>query len=165
MILAKKMAGDLGQELKSSSPALVHDMGKGILSAVEAVFCGVPDFICHSHFLRDIGKDLYEKEYGIIRNRLKKHKIWTLLRQELKTLQKIVDDDPQLVCALANGIEGGGLDPEMLERMPALAGYAMIHWSLDTSQLDGCGFIIRRLLKLKSGLNRAFSGFQKPVVR
>jgi hypothetical protein len=120
--------------------ALVHDMGKGILSAVEAVFPGVPDFICHFHFLRDIGKDLFEKEYGIIRNRLKKHKIRTLLRQKLKALKKIVDDDPQLVCTLANGIGGGGFDPEMMEKMPAIAAYAMIHWALDTSQLDGCGF-------------------------
>jgi hypothetical protein len=28
----------------------------------------------------------------------------------------------------------------MMEKMPAIAAYAMIHWSLDTSQLDGCGF-------------------------
>ncbi|MES0385829.1 MAG: hypothetical protein ABUJ98_14740, partial [Hyphomicrobium sp.] len=37
--------------------ALVHDMGKGILKAVATVFPEVPDFICHFHFLRDIGKD------------------------------------------------------------------------------------------------------------
>jgi len=120
--------------------ALVHDMGKGILSAVEAVFPGVPDFICHFHFLRDIGKDLFENEYGTIRSRLKKHKIRALLRQKLRSLQQTVDDDRQLVCALANGIEAGGLDPEMMEKMPALATYAMIHWALDTSQFDGCGF-------------------------
>jgi hypothetical protein len=120
--------------------ALVHDMGKGILSAVETVFCGVPDFICHFHFLRDIGKDLFEKEYSIVRNRLKKHKIRTLLRQKLKTLKKIVDADPQLVDTLANGIGGGGLDPAMMEKMPAPAAYAMIHWAFDTSLLDGCGF-------------------------
>lgn len=34
---------------------LSHDMGKGILAAVAAVFPGAPDFICHFHFLRDIG--------------------------------------------------------------------------------------------------------------
>lgn len=42
---------------------LVHDMGKGILAAVEEVFPGIPDFIFH--FLRDIGKDLFGKEYKI----------------------------------------------------------------------------------------------------
>ena len=38
--------------------ALVHDMGVGIVAAVEDVFPGVADFICHFHFLRDVGKDL-----------------------------------------------------------------------------------------------------------
>ena len=54
--------------------ALVHDMGKGILSAVNTVFKGIPDFICHFHFLRDIGKDLFDKDYAIIRKRLKRIK-------------------------------------------------------------------------------------------
>jgi len=51
--------------------ALVHDMGKGILSAIGQVFPGKPDFICHFHFLRDIGKDLMEDDYKKIRDRLK----------------------------------------------------------------------------------------------
>ena len=56
--------------------ALVHDMGKGILAAVEEVFPGVPDFICHFHFLRDTGKDLFGKEYKIVFDRLKKHGLY-----------------------------------------------------------------------------------------
>ena len=118
--------------------ALVHDMGKGILSAVEAVFKGIPDFICHFHFLRDIGKDLFEKEYAIIRNRLKKHKIRPLLRQKLKALGKIVDE--LAVYTLANGIDSGRIDPAVMEKTPAAAAYAMVHWTLDTSELDGYGF-------------------------
>jgi hypothetical protein len=120
--------------------ALVHDMGKGILSAVAAVFKEIPDFICHFHFLRDIGKDLFEKDYRIVRSRLKKHKIRPLLRQKLKALKKIVGDDPQAVCTLASGIDSGRIDPAVVEKMPALAAYAMLHWTLDTSQLDGYGF-------------------------
>ena len=81
--------------------ALVHDMGRGILSAIDAVFTGVPDFICHFHFLRDIGKDLFEKEYAKIRNRLKKHKIRSVLRQRLKALEKVIGDD-------AEGLPPGG---------------------------------------------------------
>ena len=46
--------------------ALVHDMGHGLMSAIGEVFTGVRDFICHFHFLRDIGKDLFEKEYAQI---------------------------------------------------------------------------------------------------
>jgi len=55
--------------------ALVHDMGKGIVNAVEEVFPGTPDFICHFHFLRDIGKDLLADEYWYFQKRLWKLKI------------------------------------------------------------------------------------------
>ena len=120
--------------------ALVHDMGKGILSAVNAVFKGVPDFICHFHFLRDIGKDLFEKEYTKIRNRLKKHKIRPLLRRKLKALENIIGDDPQAVRTLSAGIDSGCMDTAVMDKMPAIAAYAIIHWTLDTSELEGYGF-------------------------
>ena len=37
--------------------AVVHDMGVGIVAAVEKVFPAIAHFICHFHFLRDVGKD------------------------------------------------------------------------------------------------------------
>ena len=55
--------------------ALVHDMGRGIITAVEEVFPGVADFICHFHFLRDIGKDLLLDEYTALQKRLRKLKV------------------------------------------------------------------------------------------
>jgi hypothetical protein len=45
--------------------ALVHDMGKGIMAAINEVFPLVKNFVCH--FLRDIGKDLLEHENSLIR--------------------------------------------------------------------------------------------------
>ncbi len=120
--------------------ALVHDMGKGILSAVNAVFKSIPDFICHFHFLRDIGKDLFEAEYAKIRNQLKKHKIRPLLRKKLKSLEKIIGDDPQAVFTLAIGIDSGRIEPAAMGKIPAMAAYAMVHWTFDTSELEGYGF-------------------------
>jgi len=120
--------------------ALVHDMGKGILSAVKTVFKGIPDFICHFHFLRDIGKDLFEQEYAIIRNRLKTHKIRALLRRKAKDLGKIIGDDPQAVGHLWVGIENGCVDRSDMDKMTAMAAYAMVHWTFDKSELDGYGF-------------------------
>ena len=121
--------------------ALVHDMGQGILSAVKTVFNGIPDFICHFHFLRDIGKDLFEKDYSKIRTRLKKHKIRGVLRQKAKALEKIINDDPKAVGQLLTSVNNGQMDPSFLQSMPAMAAYAMIHWAFDTSdQLDGYGF-------------------------
>ena len=45
--------------------ALVHDMGAGIVSAVKEVFPGVADYVCHYHFLRDIGNDQTKSEVPI----------------------------------------------------------------------------------------------------
>lgn len=120
--------------------ALVHDMGKGILSAVKTVFKGIPDFICHFHFLRDIGKDLYEQEYAIIRRRLKAHKIRVVLRQKAKELGKTIGADPEAAGHLRAGVENGCVDAAAMGKMPAMAAYAMVHWTFDKSELEGYGF-------------------------
>ncbi len=121
--------------------ALVHDMGRGILTAVEEVFPDIKDFICHYHFLRDIGKDLFEAQYSEIRNFLKKHRIRTLLRQRAKTLEKVINCDISMVDELKASIEKGKIEGSFLSEMPALTTYTLIHWALDTSsQLDGYGF-------------------------
>lgn len=121
--------------------ALVHDMGQGILSAVKIVFKGIPDFICHFHFLRDIGKDLFETDYSKIRSRLTKHKIRGVLRQKAKALEQIINDDPKAVRQLRLSLDNGQMGPSLIKSMPALAAYTMIHWAFDASdQLDGYGF-------------------------
>jgi len=122
--------------------ALVHDMGKGILSAVETVFPGKPDFICHFHFLRDIGKDLLEDEYHRIRNRLKKHRIRSSLRQMARSLERAVGQERKAMEMLHVAMnKGGDTDLSCFGKMPALAAFALIHWAFDTSaQLNGYGF-------------------------
>jgi hypothetical protein len=120
--------------------ALVHDMGKGILSAIAKVFPDKPDFICHFHFLRDIGKDLMEDEYKQLRNRLKKHKIRGLLRQMARSLEGSVIQDRRAMEALKASMKKGG-DVTSFGEMPAVCAFALIHWAFDTSaQLNGYGF-------------------------
>ena len=121
--------------------ALVHDMGKGILLAVGEVFPGKPDFICHFHFLRDIGKDLLEDHYQRIRNRIKKLKIRTLLRQKAKALEKAMGANDKAVQALKAGIDKGEIAISCFHQMPDLAAFTMIHWAFDPSgQVKGYGF-------------------------
>ena len=122
--------------------ALVHDMGKGILSAIARVFPGKPDFICHFHFLRDIGKDLLEDEYQRIRNRLKKHKIRGSLRQMARSLERAVGQEHKAMEALhASMRKGDDTDVSSFGKVPALAAFALVHWAFDTSaQLNGYGF-------------------------
>ncbi len=72
------------KEQYGSPLAVTSDMGRAFLSAISEVFSGVPSYICHFHFLRDIGKDLLDKEYSIIRNTLKRHGITSQLRYRLR---------------------------------------------------------------------------------
>ncbi len=82
--------------------ALVHDMGKAILKAVRTVFPDSPDYICHFHFLKDIGKDLLERDYSTIRRHLKTHRIRTHLRKMIKAFKKIIDENVTLKTELDN---------------------------------------------------------------
>ena len=121
--------------------ALVHDMGKGILKAVATVFPGVPDFICHFHFLRDIGKDFLGTEYDTIRKRLSKHGISAKLRYRAKQLKADLDRHPELIEVLQCGIENALLPAEARQFMPVLNVYALIQWTLrGKSEGHGYGF-------------------------
>lgn len=121
--------------------ALVHDMGKGILAAVAKVFPGVPDFICHFHFLRDIGKDFLDAEYDIIRKRLRHHGISTKLRYRSKQLKSRIDANPAMLEALQDGMANERLDPDSFSFVPLLGAYTLIQWALrGKTQGDGYGF-------------------------
>jgi hypothetical protein len=119
--------------------ALVHDMGKGILKAVATVFRGVPDFICHFHFLRDIGKDFIGPEYELIRNRLKRHGIGAALRYRAKQFKGETEGNVALFEALAVGIGNASLPAGLLESVPVIGGYALIQWAL-LGKTEGHGY-------------------------
>ena len=121
--------------------ALVHDMGKGILKAVAKVFPGVPDFICHFHFLRDIGKDFLGAQYDRIRQRLSHHGLSAKLRYRAKQLKADMQSNPKLIPALQAGIQGAPLPAEALELAPVINAYTLIQWALrGKAQGQGYGF-------------------------
>ena len=121
--------------------ALVHDMGKGILAAVATVFLGVPDFICHFHFLRDIGKDYLGAEYDTIRKRLSGHGISATLRYRAKQLKRELDANPAMIAALQRGLESVALPAEDFAFMPVVGAYTLIQWALNAkTEGDGYGF-------------------------
>ncbi len=55
-------------------------------------------------------------------------------------MEKIIGDDPQAVFTLAIGIDSGRIEPAAMGKIPAMAAYAMVHWTFDTSELEGYGF-------------------------
>jgi hypothetical protein len=143
--------------------ALVHDMGKGILAAVAKVFQHVPDFICHFHFLRDIGKDYLGVEYDTIRTRLSRHGISATLRYRAKQLKHEMDAHPAMIDALQRGIESAALPAEAFAFAPIVGAYTLIQWALKgKTEGDGYGFpfdhphlaFVQRLQRLNADIER-----------
>ena len=121
--------------------ALVHDMGSGILKAVATVFPGVADFICHFHFLRDIGKDFLGAEYETIRKRLRHHGISAALRYRAKQLKREMDAHPSMIGALQYDMENAALPAEDFAFTPVVGAYTLIQWALSAkAEGDGYGF-------------------------
>lgn len=125
--------------------ALVHDMGVGILAAIEEVFPNLADFICHFHFLRDIGKDLLVKDYQNIIKRLRNHNIRALLRQKAKYLEKKMDANTETMADLNASVENGTLKTACIEGIPMAVAYTLIHWALASfRQSQGYSFPFER---------------------
>ncbi len=121
--------------------ALVHDMGGGILKAVKKVFPNVPDFICHFHFLRDIGKDYMHDDYDILRKRLRKHGLSAKLRNLAKKFKAQTLHHTGLIEALESGIINGTLACKSFEFIALINVYTLIEWTLfGKSEGHGYGF-------------------------
>ncbi len=127
--------------------ACVHDMGLGICKAVTEVFPGIPDFVCHFHFLRDIGKDFLEPAYAKLRKILRSfaassrlHAIAREARQAISTQDSL---DP---AALAHCISDDTVIdcPNLLSHVLA---YTLSLWVLQGKHCgDGYGFPFDRPL-------------------
>ena len=130
------------KQLFGDPVAAVHDMGAGILKAVSEVFPNKPDFVCHYHFLRDVGKDLLGPDYDTIRKRLRKHGIAGTLRAQARKLKQVIDDHPHLIEDFRTHVENEIMsDSSSIEWIPAISAYGLILWALDgRNQGHGYGF-------------------------
>jgi hypothetical protein len=121
--------------------AMVHDMGAAILNAVKEVFPTIPDYVCHFHFLKDIGKDLFGHDYTTLRRHLKTHAIRSQLRKTAKGLKKAIDADPNTLHCLHGYLESKPLHETKMPLMPLVMVYLIICWVLEAKQEShGFGF-------------------------
>ncbi len=126
--------------------ACVHDMGSGILKAVAEVFPDARDFICHFHFLRDIGKDLLEPAYAKLRSRLRSHATSTRLHALVRETRQCLVELGSRCAMLAKTIKGAG-PAEDTGLMPTAATYSLTLWALHGKHSgDGYGFPFDRPL-------------------
>jgi hypothetical protein len=121
--------------------ALVHDMGLSILMAVAEVFPGVANFICHFHFLRDVGKDLLLQDYQIIIKRLREYNVRGLLKQKARYLEKKIDQYSGVIADLRESLGKDEFNTASVEHIPAASTYTLIHWAFESSsESKGYGF-------------------------
>lgn len=69
--------------------ATVRDMGEGVAKAVAPLRArGIPDFICHYHFLAAVGKKLFEQPYRLLNNLIQRCNVHSDLRTLLRELRQ-----------------------------------------------------------------------------
>ena len=110
--------------------AIVHDMSGAIISAVESVFPDVKDFICHLHFLRDIGKDLMTVEYNSIRRLLKTLRTRTTLRKLSREFKIYIDQGNELKTSFNHCMKKDFFKENNGSLMPPVAFYLLVTWVL-----------------------------------
>lgn len=137
----KRLQGDYGEPI-----ACVHDMGTGILKAVAVVFPKSRDYICHFHFLRDVGKDLIEPCYSKLRSCLRTHAATTKLNALARQVRRQLEPHSIDARQLARMIEGGEPVSDMT-LLPIVSTYSLALWCLQGKQCgDGYGFPFDRPL-------------------
>lgn len=129
------------QQAYGNPIALVHDMGAAILHAVEEVFPTIPDYICHFHFLKDIGKDLFGHDYSTIRRHLKTNRIRSQLRKTAKGLNQAIEDDTDTRQCLQRYLESKHLHEPQTPLRPSVTAYLIVNWVLEAkNESHGFGF-------------------------
>ena len=134
--LLQQLKSDYGMPI-----GCVHDMGNAILKSVKQVFPGIADFICHFHFLRDLGKDLFDFEYRTIRRYTRSYNVQAKLKKLSKQLKLIIDEDKQLSDSLAWYLSHQTIPCAKADLAPRLTAYLLISWVLEyNSASHGLGF-------------------------
>ena len=159
-------------ELFGKPGRLLHDLGATMTALRETVLSDVPDGICHFHFARDVGTDLYRQAQQQLSTRLKQLQLQVRLREQRK------DQTDYLRQQVARG-EAALLLRRLLQREAVAVRWtatlgrevllAVHFWILDYAQ-DGKRqgypfdphllYLHRRLVRAAEALQRLFAGLQ-----
>ncbi len=121
--------------------AIVHDMGSAIIKAVFEVFPDIANYICHFHFLRDIGKDMFDFEYRAIQRHIRTYNIRAKLNKVSKQLKAIISADPQLLDSLECYLKSDTTKNPENSLEPEVMAYSLVSWILESScASNGFGF-------------------------
>ena len=120
--LIEKVVEQFGDPIAS-----VRDLGPAGAKAIKPLRDrGIPDLLCHFHFLAAIGKKLFDKPYSQLRNRLRAARISTALRNTLQELRRY-----RLTDEYQGNFGPGGVRDELL---------ALVLWVLEGNGTKGPSF-------------------------
>jgi hypothetical protein len=107
----------------------------------KVVFPSVLDFICHFHFLRDLGKDLFGYEHSQIRNLLKGHNTKTVLRLAKKETEHLISENHTLTTMYQQYLQQNQEGIPNIKLSAEIRFYIMLIWTLEYKrELNGLGF-------------------------
>lgn len=105
-------------ELFGDPLATVRDLGGAVAKAVESLRKrGIPDLVCHYHFLGAVGKSLFDEPYMVLRNTLRCTRVRSNARALLRELRCYRESSTY------DGRFGQGLVRENL--------LALVHWLIE----------------------------------
>jgi hypothetical protein len=142
---------------------IVCDMSKAIISAIETVFPGIRIFICHFHWLRDIGKDLLKDDHDLLVSLLRDFNVKTILSKFARELRDLLQNYPSLSLSLESCV-GNVFDQKLSEEVLA---HLLIEWIQSyPSDLAGYGYPFDRahLAQLKR-MEEAYEHLQKLTLK
>lgn len=139
--------------------AFVCDMSKAIIGAIERIFPGVPIFICHFHFLRDLGKDLLKKDYDLLASMLRAFNVKPTLSKFARELRDLIKN----FTSLSQHLETKTIDLLDKDIPEQVLAHLLVEWIQNyKTDLAGYGFPFDRahLAQLKR-MEEAFNYLQK----
>ena len=118
--------------------AVASDMAASIRSAITNMdeLTGIPHFICHFHFLRDAGKDLFQEEYRNFEKRLESHGATKILKEFRRSMESQLADDRELIDAFIKSLS----QESPLPQLDALRTAALLAESALRSKQQTAGY-------------------------
>lgn len=120
---------------------IVSDMSNSIMDALSKAFPDVNCLICHFHFLRDLGKDLFQLEYRNITRFLQKFKVRNILRKCIRDLKALIDEDENLNQCLTDYLSRNDLEVHYSDLPTIITSYILLTWVIEArAESNGYGF-------------------------
>ena len=69
---------------------VIHDLSQAVSQATAKAFPDMPHDVCHYHFARDVGEDLYKKPYDTLSKRLRGAKLRARLQEQRRGQGKLL---------------------------------------------------------------------------